>query len=115
MKNIRTLLAVPCLMVTLAGVSPTPVMAQNAAPLATTAPTQSLPQVDAEIRKIDSAAGKVTLKHGDIPNLDMPGMTMVFQLRDPAQLTGLKVGDKVRFRADQIKGTYTVVDIVSSP
>lgn len=70
-----------------------------------------LPLVDAEVRKVDTAAGKITLKHGDIPNLDMPPMTMVFQARDAAQLTGLKAGDKVRFRADKINGTYTVVDL----
>lgn len=114
MKHIRSLLAAPCLVLMLAGVSPTPVLAQNASTPAPASAT-ALPQVDAEIRKIDTAAGKVTLKHADIPNLDMPGMTMVFQLRDPAQLTGMKVGDKVRFRADQIKGAYTVVDIVSAP
>lgn len=70
-----------------------------------------LPLVDAEVRKVDTAAGKITLKHGDIPNLDMPPMTMVFQVREAAQLTGLKAGDKVRFRADKINGAYTVVDL----
>lgn len=114
MKSIRSLSAATSLVFLLAGGSPTLVLAQNAAAPAA-ASTTALPQVDAEIRKIDAPAGKVTLKHGDIPNLDMPGMTMVFQLRDPAQLAGLKVGDKVRIRADQIKGAYTVVDIVSAP
>lgn len=115
MTHIHVLLAAPLLAFALSGVSPNAALAQNAATAATAANTQALPQVDAEIRKIDTTSGKVTLKHGDIPNLDMPGMTMVFQLRDPAQLTGLKVGDKVRFRADQFRGTYTVVDIVPAP
>lgn len=71
----------------------------------------NLPLVDAEVRKVDTAAGKITLKHGDIPNLDMPPMTMVFQARDPAQLGGLKAGDKVRFRAEKVNGAYQVFDL----
>ena len=48
-----------------------------------------------EIRKIDLDSKKITLKHGDIKNLDMPGMTMVFQIKDPIMLEKVKVGDKV--------------------
>ena len=70
-----------------------------------------LPLVDAEVRKVDTAAGKITLKHADIPNLDMPPMTMVFQVKDPATLAPLKVGDQVRFRADKVNGAYVASDI----
>ncbi len=73
--------------------------------------TASLPQVEAEVRKVDISAGKITLKHGDIPNLDMPPMTMVFQVKDKSQLTDLKPGDKIRIRADKLNGAYTAVDI----
>lgn len=95
----------------------TALLAQSAppAPSGPAASASALPLVDAEIRKLDLATGKVTLKHGDIPNLDMPGMTMVFQARTPAQLQGLKVGDKVRFRADVIKGAYIAMDIAPAP
>ena len=31
---------------------------------------------DGEVRKVDKEQGKVTLRHGPIANLDMPGMTM---------------------------------------
>lgn len=71
----------------------------------------ALPLVDAEVRKVDAAAGKITLKHGDIPNLDMPPMTMVFQVQDPAQLVDLKTGDKVRFRASKVNGAYVAQDL----
>lgn len=54
---------------------------------------------DGEVRKVDLANGKITLRHGEIRSLDMPPMTMVFQLRDAAQAQGLAPGDKVRFRA----------------
>lgn len=70
-----------------------------------------LPLVDAEVRKVDAAAGKITLKHGDIPNLDMPAMTMVFQVKDPATLAPFKTGDQVRFRADKVNGAYVATDI----
>jgi Cu(I)/Ag(I) efflux system protein CusF len=64
-----------------------------------------------EVRKIDKAQGKLTLRHGPITNLGMPGMTMVFHVADPKLLDGLKEGDKVRFEADKINGTYTVMAI----
>jgi Cu(I)/Ag(I) efflux system protein CusF len=66
---------------------------------------------DAEIRKIDKEAKKITLKHGPIKNLDMPGMTMVFQVRDPVlldKLAKLAVGDKIKFSAEQQQGAYVV-------
>ena len=66
---------------------------------------------DGEVRKIDIEAGKVTLKHGDIKNLDMPGMTMVFVVKDKAMLDKLKAGDKVKFRAINDAGKFTVTEI----
>ena len=66
---------------------------------------------DGEVRKIDAAQGKLTLRHGTIANLEMPAMTMVFRVADAALLGGLKVGDKIRFRAEQINGQLTVTEI----
>ena len=74
-----------------------------------------LPWAEAEIRRVDAAAGKLSLKHGEIKNLDMPPMTMVFQLQDKALLGNLKAGDRVRFTADKVNGSYTVVDIQPLP
>ena len=70
---------------------------------------------EAEVRRIDAAAGKISLQHGEIKNLDMPPMTMVFQMRDPARLNGLAVGDRVRFTADKAQGAYTVLQIEKRP
>jgi Cu/Ag efflux protein CusF len=56
---------------------------------------------DGEVRKVDPKNGKITLKHGDIKNLDMPPMTMVFTAKDKAILQGIKAGDKVQFTADK--------------
>jgi Cu/Ag efflux protein CusF len=65
----------------------------------------------AEIRKIDADAGKLTLKHGPIKNLDMPGMTMVFQVKAGIALDKFKVGDKLNFRATSEGGKYWVSEI----
>ena len=71
------------------------------------------PMTEGEIRKIDAAAGTLTLKHGEIVNLKMPGMTMVFVARDPTALQGLKVGDKVRFRVVREGSKFVVTEIAS--
>ena len=64
-----------------------------------------------EIRKIDPATGQLTIKHGPLNNLGMPGMTMAFGVKDPAMLKQLKVGDQVNFVADMVKGVPTVTKI----
>lgn len=81
--------------------------AQIAAP-STAAAT---PNTDGEIRKVDKEQGKVTIKHGPIANLDMPGMTMVFKVSDPKALEKLKAGDTVKFSAEKVNGVLTVTAI----
>ena len=66
---------------------------------------------EGEVRTVNKDAGKITLKHGDIKNLDMPGMTMVFQVRDTAlleKLAQLNAGDKILFTAEQQQGSFVV-------
>lgn len=77
----------------------------------TTAQPTGLPVAEGEIRKVDKAAGKISIRHGEIKNLDMPPMSMVFQVKDKALLEKVKAGDKVRFTADQIDGDYTLITI----
>lgn len=84
----------------------------------TTAAAASSPDMAVgEIRKIDLPNSKITIKHGEIKNLDMPGMTMVFQVKDMAILNNIKVGDSVRFRAEKAGGAIvvTVIQMASSP
>ncbi|MEO6746242.1 MAG: copper-binding protein [Caldimonas sp.] len=69
------------------------------------------PMAEGEVRKIDKDTKKITLKHGEIKNLGMPGMTMVFQVKDPAMLDSVKSGDKVMFTADKVNGALTVTSI----
>jgi len=63
------------------------------------------------IRKIDTEAQRLRVAHGPIANLNMPPMTMSFRVKEAAMLKGLKEGDKVRFRVEQIGGAYTIVRI----
>lgn len=65
---------------------------------------------DGEVKKVDKAAGKVTLKHGAYEPLDMPPMTMVFRVKDPAMLDKMKAGDKIRFKPEKVGGNYTVTE-----
>ena len=64
-----------------------------------------------EVRKVDREARKVTIRHDPIRNLDMPAMTMVFRVADPAMLNRIKAGDRIRFVADKVGGAYTVMQI----
>jgi len=66
---------------------------------------------DGEVKKIDKDAGKITLKHGEIKNLDMPGMTMVFTVKDKSLLDKVQPGDKVKFHAVSGNGKLIVTDI----
>jgi Cu/Ag efflux protein CusF len=76
--------------------------------LSATALAASAQPVEGEVRKIDKAQGKITLKHGEIKSLDMPPMTMVFRVSEARMLDTVAVGDKVRFDARKVDGQYTV-------
>lgn len=86
-----------------------PLHAEPAAQLAAGASTMT----DGVVRKIDAANGKITLKHGPITNLDMPGMTMVFRVVSPTLLNTIKEGDTVKFHVESVNGKYTVTEIRS--
>ncbi|MBQ5946080.1 copper-binding protein [Massilia sp. ST3] len=66
---------------------------------------------DAEVKKVDKEAGKITLRHGELKNLGMAPMTMVFRVKDAAMLDAVKAGDKVRFAAERANGALTVVQL----
>lgn len=86
--------------------------AQTAAPAAPGA--MQMPagaMTDGEVRKVDKENKKITLKHGEIKNLEMPGMTMVFGVKDPAMLDMVKPGDKVMFKAEKSGGALIVTEI----
>lgn len=66
---------------------------------------------EGEVRKVDKAAQKVTSRHGPLANLDMPAMTLVFRVSDPAMLDALNVGDKIRFKVERVDGALTIMSI----
>ena len=108
---------VPALVIALAAAVALPVGARHATgghsamPAAGAASAATPDFADGEVRRIDMAAAKITLRHGEIRNLDMPPMTMVFAVRDPAWLERLRPGDKVRFRAVDDAGQITVTEL----
>lgn len=81
----------------------TPTVAAEASPAELT---------DGEVRRIDASNSKVTVRHGEIKNLDMPPMTMVFTVQEPGLLTPLKVGDKIRFAVESQNGKMVITKIV---
>lgn len=69
------------------------------------------PMTEGEVRKVDKAAGKVTIKQGPIPNLDMPATTMAYRAKDKTMLDRLKPGDKIKFESGTVAGEYMVLRI----
>jgi Cu(I)/Ag(I) efflux system protein CusF len=83
----------------------------NADMQTTPADQTALPMVAGEICKVDTATGKITIKHAEIPNFGMPAMTMLFNAGDPAMLEQFKVGDKIEFAIDKVDGALTIVSL----
>ena len=77
----------------------------------TQATTVAASMTEGEVRKVDKDTRKITLKHGEIKNLDMPGMTMVFQVKDPAMLDAVKQGDKVQFKVERSGGALVITEM----
>ncbi|MBA3772389.1 MAG: copper-binding protein [Ramlibacter sp.] len=74
-------------------------------------PTAAIAMTAGEVRKVDPAQGKLTIKHEPITNLGMPAMTMVFRAAKPDLLKNIQVGDKIQFRAETVAGGVVVTDI----
>jgi Cu(I)/Ag(I) efflux system protein CusF len=95
-------IAMSTLLITLA--LSTPIMAQQKSDV-------TADMTDGEVRKVDVDSAKITLKHAEIKSLEMPAMTMVFNVRDKAMLEKVKAGDKVKFKAVNEGGKFTVTDL----
>lgn len=67
------------------------------------------------VKKVNPDTGKVTISHGPLPNLDMPPMTMVFRVKDPAWLERMKPGDRIRFQVEKQNGALVVTGFQTSP
>jgi Cu(I)/Ag(I) efflux system protein CusF len=106
MKHLISALAVATLVLS---ASPT-VFSQESKPVNGAASAASKGQ----IQKIDLDAGKLTIKHGELRNINMPAMTMVFDVADKAALSKLKVGDKITFVASNANGQLTASNVMVS-
>jgi Cu/Ag efflux protein CusF len=102
----RTLLAL-----VLSGVAAVAAAQHQHAPAAPSAQAAAADLADGEVRKVDKAAGKIMIRHGEIRNLNMGPMTMMFGVKSPALLDKVAAGDKVKFRAEEVKGDYVVTAI----
>ena len=117
MKNLNTLLI---LAVAVSAGASAYAAGHAGAPMATTEVKKETPMAAAadmaegEVRKVDVQAKKITIKHGVIKNLDMPGMTMVFGVKDEAMLSKIKAGDKVKFSAEKSGSAIVVTNIEPS-
>lgn len=96
------------LLVSMAGVAGAQIAGASAAA------STSAEMAEGEVRKVDKENQKLTIKHGPLKNLDMPGMTMVFQVQDAAMLDKVQAGDKVRFVAEKLDGKFTVTRMDAS-
>jgi Cu(I)/Ag(I) efflux system protein CusF len=111
MKTIQTTLILAALLTGAVHAQSTPATAVQTPSGKSGATQVPVEMTEGEVRKVDTENQKITIKHGEIKNLDMPGMTMVFSVTDPAMLDKVKPGDKVRFMAANTDGKITVTQI----
>ena len=81
---------------------------QHAKHHAALAPAMKVDTSAGEVKKIDKRSGKITIQHGPLRNLGMPGMTMAFKVKDRAMLDTVQVGDKINFVAEKVNGSLTL-------
>ncbi|OGA57963.1 MAG: copper-binding protein [Burkholderiales bacterium RIFCSPHIGHO2_01_FULL_64_960] len=108
MKKTNTTIAT--VLLAMAALLPVSTMAQAAGDAAKSSPAAAS-MTDGEVRKIDKDSSKITIKHGEIKHLEMPGMTMVFNAKDKSLLDKVQVGDKVSFMVVSEGGKMVVTAI----
>lgn len=116
MKSLKTIIAATCVLggVSLAFHTNAQQVQQHAKHHAAGAPAMQGETSAGEVRKIDKRTGKITIKHGPLRNLAMPGMTMAFKVKDPAMLDTVQVGDKIHFVAEKVNGSLTLTQLEAS-
>ncbi len=100
--------SIAALALVLGSLVPGDVLAQMQMPMPMGQHPMDMAMTDGEVTKVDLEEKKVTIKHGPMANMNMPGMTMVFGVKEPAMLDQLKTGDKIKFTAERIQGALTV-------
>ena len=123
MLNFRTALATLTVGFALIGAASAQTAEPSSAPTETAAPASAAQAQSAsgaemtqgEVRKVDKDNKKITIKHGPLKSLDMPGMTMVFGVKDDTVLDKVQPGEKVQFQAEKIDGKFVVTAIEALP
>lgn len=64
-----------------------------------------------EVTKIDAKQKKLTIRHEELKNLEMPAMTMVFVVAEDSMLEKVTVGQTIDFVAERINGRITVTEV----
>jgi Cu/Ag efflux protein CusF len=114
MNNIKQLLAVSATFLAVMMAAPSVALAQTdmkKMDMDKMHSSESFPMTDGEVKKVNKDASKITIKHGDIKNLDMPGMTMIFTVKDKSLLDKVNAGDKVKFVVANEAGKMLVTAI----
>jgi Cu(I)/Ag(I) efflux system protein CusF len=111
MKNRHKVILATLIGLSYAAFAPLAHAQQAPAPASASASAAQDAMSEGEIKKVDKDTGKLTIKHGELKNLGMSGMTMVFRVKDPAMLDSVAPGDKVRFVAEKVGGALTVTAI----
>jgi len=111
MKQLKKITILTSLAAILAGGAMAQTTAQGTAGANAGVVSKSADMAEGEIKKVDKATKKLTIKHGEIKSLDMPGMTMLFQVKDLAMLDMVKAGDKVKFKVENSTGAIVVTEI----
>jgi Cu(I)/Ag(I) efflux system membrane fusion protein len=70
--------------------------------------------VEGKINKILADARMISVAHGPIDDWSMPGMTMFFTIADNLNMSSLKEGQMVRFKAYKMAAGYMVTEIAST-
>jgi len=113
MKSLLSTLSFSLVVATSAVFAQAPAPTQS--PAATNTPAPGMTElITGEVRKVDKDARKITLRHGEIKQLDMPAMTMVFRVKEPSMLDKVKAGDKVKFKVEGAGGALTITEIESA-
>lgn len=85
-------------------------MGANASPAKPGTATDST-LADGVVKKVDRQTGMVSLKHGELKDIGMPAMTMAYRAKDAAMVEQAKAGEKVKFRLENLNGTYTITTL----
>jgi Cu/Ag efflux protein CusF len=108
MKVLRLLVGPVLVAASLANAQMSPDMKMPTATKAASATAPAPVMTDGIVQSVDAAKGLVTLKHGDIVDIQMPAMTMAYGVADKTMLSQIKAGDKVKFHVEMMKNAPTV-------